>query len=591
MEASSKDVFVDRRPEVFALRDLDVKLNRLHDKVDICISEISQLRTPHSSVATPAARKSMASMASTGAVSVQSSAQPRAQGTLARAFSKISAVSSFQKGPGMPGRHSVRSDEVGPGSVSKTRKTPRDSLEHLERTGSYVSDLGVAPQRRRSFPIRNVDLKMAWQNYAREQLQQELSSVADDGVRPLMRMMHRNRCDDLWELLDDPSSSRCAWWVSQFLATFVIASMLLSLLEAAEEEPLINASTAAVLELCLDSFFLIEFLCRILSAPSKRSYLADWLNWPDLGTACGIILRGFAGFVVEPSMSKGSREMGIILFLILPIVRFLKLLRYFESFRLLIDAARSSAEALPVLCYIMALITLTSATSMYLFEDRGNIPTIYHAMWLAIVTMTTVGYGDYFPTSLAGYIIASMLTFTSVLFLALPVGIIGHEFTRSWQTRGQVLLKNRIRRCMMKWGYNAKDLRLLIEYVDVDCDGVLALTEFLELMRQMRIGISAQSAIDLFMAFDDDSNGYIDYDEFLRQIFPEEYVKDTVDTQILHAYGAPQPQPQQEQADLQVSNGPQLERIPSDGSDRNIHGFSTPPLSSDLGSGLEHENF
>lgn len=35
-----------------------------------------------------------------------------------------------------------RSDEVGPGSVSKTRKTPRDSLEHLERTGSYVSDLG-----------------------------------------------------------------------------------------------------------------------------------------------------------------------------------------------------------------------------------------------------------------------------------------------------------------------------------------------------------------------------------------------------------------------------------------------------------------
>lgn len=36
-------------------------------------------------------------------------------------------------------------------------------------------------------------------------------------------------------------------------------------------------------------------------------------------------------------------------------------------------------------------------------EDRGNIPTIYHAMWLAIVTMTTVGYGDYFPTSLVAW--------------------------------------------------------------------------------------------------------------------------------------------------------------------------------------------
>ena len=87
----------------------------------------------------------------------------------------------------------------------------------------------------------------------------------------------------------------------------------------------------------------------------------------------------------------------------------------------------------------MAIITLTSATGMYLSEDRSNIPTIYHSMWLAIVTMslgvffcscdskfgagrtvqscslavrwslvvcclrTTVGYGDYFPTSIAAW--------------------------------------------------------------------------------------------------------------------------------------------------------------------------------------------
>lgn len=260
-------------------------------------------------------------------------------------------------------------------------------------------------------------------------------------------------------------------------------------------------------------------------------------------SATGLLIRGAAGFVVTTSMTQGSRSMVVTLFLLLPLIRFLKLLRYFESFRLLIDATRNSVEALPVLCYIMVVLCLSSATMMYLAEERSNIPSIYHAMWLAIVTMTTVGYGDYFPTSLTGYIVASLLTFSSVLFLALPVGIIGHEFTQSWQQRGQVLLKNRIRRCMVKWGYSAKDLRMLIEYVDVDGDGVLALTEFLELMRQMRIGITAQSAIDLFMAFDDDANGYIDYDEFLRQIFPEEYVKETVDEQILNAYG-PQASPE-----------------------------------------------
>lgn len=45
---------------------------------------------------------------------------------------------------------------------------------------------------------------------------------------------------------------------------------------------------------------------------------------------------------------------------------------------------------------------LLSATMIYLVEERDNIPSMPHAMWLALVTMTTVGYGDYYPTSVAG---------------------------------------------------------------------------------------------------------------------------------------------------------------------------------------------
>eukprot|EP00438_Fugacium_kawagutii_P019309 Skav220921 [mRNA] locus=scaffold1145:262907:267636:+ [translate_table: standard] len=148
------------------------------------------------------------------------------------------------------------------------------------------------------------------------------------------------------------------------------------------------------------------------------------------------------------------------------ISQFLKLLRYFEITRLLIDACHKSAEAVPVLSYMMALIVLISATFIYLFEERSNIPSMPHSLWLAVVTMTTVGYGDFYPTSVGGYLTAALLTFVSVVFLALPVGIIGHEFNKSWQSRAHMLLMTRVRKCLNKWGFNAGDVQILIQYAE-----------------------------------------------------------------------------------------------------------------------------
>ncbi|CAL1127408.1 unnamed protein product [Cladocopium goreaui] len=214
----------------------------------------------------------------------------------------------------------------------------------------------------------------------------------------------------------------------------------------------------------------------------------------DLFSAAGLPLRASVGFLVYPALQE-KRNVQLILLLFLPILRFLKLLRYFETFRLLIHAARNAMAALPVLFYIMVVITLVAATAIYLVESRTNIPTMHHSLWLAIVTMTTVGYGDYYPKSLLGYIVASILTFVSVLFLALPVGIIGNEFTACWQSRHQVLLKTRVRKCLLKWGYTAKDLQLLIQYVDVDEDGFLTLSEFLELIQQRWISLFSLTLI------------------------------------------------------------------------------------------------
>jgi len=386
---------------------------------------------------------------------------------------------------------------------------------HPARASPDSIDIRKEEKARRLFrPVRGVDLKIAWQIHARELRLHE----CDEETRPIMRLLYRHRCAHLWELVDDPDSSRAAWWLSIFLKLVVFINMAVAFFQSIEGH--IFTATLGVVGTFCDVIFCLEFLTRIIAAPSKLVHIMDPFNWTDFLSALALPLR--ITLVLQPEL----RPIEVMLLFFLPAVCSLKLLRYFESFRLLIDACRNSVPALPVLVYTMSVITLLSSSAIYLVESRDNIPSMPHALWLALVTVTTVGYGDFAPKSAAGYVVVSILSCVSVLFLGLPVGIIGHEFKACWESRSRVLLMTRVRKCLAKWGYTAQDLRVLVEFVDEDGDGNLNLSEFIALINQMRIGIRAEVAVQLFMLFDDDQNGFLDYHEFLRHLFPAEYVLD-----------------------------------------------------------------
>jgi len=415
---------------------------------------------------------------------------------------------------------------------NEPRTSERQSRAARPSMASNVSEQ-VTAQQLSVQSVRQMDLGNAFRFYAKE-ISHELpeleieSNYSDEDKQHtgVLRMVRRTRLDMIWETLDDPNSSHKAWWISQFQSCLVMATVIFGTLQTTEP-PVLNPVTVAVVETCFDSMFCLEFAFRIISAPSKWIYLTDPVNMADIACVLGLPLRASIGFVfpAEP-LTTYEEVVQMILVFFLPLFRFLKLLRYFEITRLLIDACAKSAEAVPVLSYMMALIVLISATFIYLFEDRSNIPTMPHSLWLAVVTMTTVGYGDYYPTSIGGYLTVALLTFVSVVFLALPVGIVGHEFNKSWQSRGHMLLMTRVRKCLNKWGFNAGDVQILIRYADTDGDGKLTLAEFVELIRQMRIGVSSEAAAELFTILDTDYNGYVDDDEFLRNVFPDEYVKE-----------------------------------------------------------------
>ena len=335
-------------------------------------------------------------------------------------------------------------------------------------------------------------LQTAWQAHAKS-----ISGGAGD-MEPIMRLVYRSRTEHVWEFLDDPQSSIWAWWTWSLLRVLVLLSVCTPYLQ--EKQPVLTL----VLDICFDTVFMVEFLSRLVSTPSKRTYLKDPLNWADIVSALGLPLRAVTGFAVLAHPPSTALEIVLVFFL--PLVRLLKLLRYFESFRLLLDACKNSMEAVPFLAYMAAVITLSSATVIYLVEPRSRIPSMPHSVWLALVTMTTVSYGDFFPVTFWGYVTVSVLTCASVLFLALPVplalyidkslpffwwvaqalsrsperigfgltelgcrevGIIGNEFWNVWESRNEVLLVTRVRRALHKWGYAAKDVKILFQYVAI----------------------------------------------------------------------------------------------------------------------------
>jgi len=118
--------------------------------------------------------------------------------------------------------------------------------------------------------------------------------------------------------------------------------------------------------------------------------------------------------------------------LVFRIVRFLKIARHSPAMRSLLEALYSERRALFGCIVILAGATLVSASLMHLAERHvqpDKLGTIPDAMWWAIVTLGTIGYGDVVPVTPLGKLIAAATVFLGLIMVALPVGIVANAFS------------------------------------------------------------------------------------------------------------------------------------------------------------------
>ena len=142
------------------------------------------------------------------------------------------------------------------------------------------------------------------------------------------------------------------------------------------------------------------------------------------------------------------------------------------------QAFREALEALPALMFIMLVMAYGFAALLYLVEPRENMPTIAHAAWLVLATITTVGFGDVVPSTRAGLVVTSILMVVSSLYMAMPLAVIGHSFNTIWANRKRILLLNKTRSRLSKWGFGPYEMSRLFGLFDLDQSDEVDLPEF-----------------------------------------------------------------------------------------------------------------
>lgn len=123
---------------------------------------------------------------------------------------------------------------------------------------------------------------------------------------------------------------------------------------------------------------------------------------------------------------------------ILRLTRLIKLGRYSHSIQLLWQVLRNESRTLFAAMSVLVIIMTFAATGIYYLEREqqpevfGSIP---NAMWWALVTLTTLGYGDVIPVTPVGKIFSGLVTLLGVALYALPAGILSSSFTAQLQMR------------------------------------------------------------------------------------------------------------------------------------------------------------
>jgi len=265
-----------------------------------------------------------------------------------------------------------------------------------------------------------------------------------------------------------------------FLIFLIVANVLAVMLESIDSIYFAHKKLFDVFETVSIALFTIEYLLRLWCVAEEHPDQPAWktrLQWFSSGGAIIdllAILPAYLNFIV-PIDLRFLR--------ILRLLRLLKLTRYFVSLQILLAVIEREKGSFQAVVFILLIMIVMAAGGIYVVENKaqpGVFSSIPEAMWWAVVTLTTVGYGDVTPVTNIGKLLGAVITILGVGLAALPAGILATGLANELSLRNQKL---------------AQEFRNLLISNQID---YLNETKEIEKIRK-RIGLSKEQTNEVIM--------------------------------------------------------------------------------------------
>ena len=207
------------------------------------------------------------------------------------------------------------------------------------------------------------------------------------------------------------------------LQTSILLSVVAVMLETVESVDSIYHVQLRRAEWFFTALFTVEYLLRLWCVKRPRGYALSFFGVVDL---IALLPTYFSLLIPGAQVAAVVRVLRVV-----RIFRILKLVQYMGGTRVLVTAVKRSRFRIAVILIAVSAVVTILGSFIYMIESpEAGFTSIPKSVYWAIVTLTTVGYGDIVPATVLGQMLASILMLLGYALIAVPMGLIISESTR-----------------------------------------------------------------------------------------------------------------------------------------------------------------